>query len=289
MGRFQISGRGTPAVVVEAGNWLTALGLGLDQLDAVSALDRLACEVLQNGTVIARDARTGSGFVVVPLQDPVPVPIGADEPPLEADSGGVDPGLGGDPDDEPTFVSEPDSAELALALAEGVEDYGDEEDTAELNKRAVRTLVATVRETPTPGVAWERALEVAQTLVPSESGAALRVEATGGIRFVAATGPKASDVLGVTLPAGTGIVGFTVERGVGLIVTRPHRDPRFFAEMDKVTGYSTESVLCVPVRAPDGGIAGCLELLNAPSSFGRTQLELVEQVAEALTDRLDDE
>lgn len=284
MGRFQVSGRGTPAVVVEAGNWLTALGLGLDQLDAVSALDRLACEVLPNGTVIARDARTGSGYVVVPMGDtPAPAAPAADAP-LEAESGGIDL----DPDEEPTFISEPDSAELALALAEGVEDYGDEEDTAELNKRAVRTLIATLRETPSAVIAWERALEVAQTLVPSDSGAALRVEPSGALRFVAATGPKASDVLGVTLPAGTGIVGFTVERGVGLIVTRPQRDPRFFAEMDKVTGYSTETVLCVPVRAPDGSIAGCIELLNAPAGFGRMQLELVEQVADGLTEQLDE-
>lgn len=55
------------AVEVNAPNWLTALGLGLEQLGVMSGLDRVACEVLQNGQVLARDARFGDGYVVQPM------------------------------------------------------------------------------------------------------------------------------------------------------------------------------------------------------------------------------
>lgn len=49
---------------VEAPNWVAALGLGLQSLEKVAKLERLACEVLPNGTVIARDIKSGTGFVV---------------------------------------------------------------------------------------------------------------------------------------------------------------------------------------------------------------------------------
>jgi hypothetical protein len=64
MARFEIAGRGIETLQVEAGSWLTALGLGLEELGRVESLTRLACERLPNGTVIARDASTGVGYVV---------------------------------------------------------------------------------------------------------------------------------------------------------------------------------------------------------------------------------
>lgn len=263
MPRFQVSTRGRPAVEVEAGNWLTALGLGLDQLGAVDALDRLACEVLPNSTVIARDARSGLGFVVLPILDRAPV----------------------DPDDEPTDLQEADSANLAFAMAEGVDDF-EEQDTAELTRRIARTLIATIADAPGDLEAWQRALEVAQELIPSESGAALRAEPDGGLRFIAATGPKAADVRGVRLERGTGLVGFCVRRGVALVVKRPSNDSRFYGEMDRATGYETRCVLCVPVRGDGGAVIGCLELLNPPGGFSRVDQDRAEEVAGALSARL---
>lgn len=264
MPRFQVSTRGRPPVEVEAGNWLTALGLGLDQLGAVDALDRLACEVLPNQTVIARDARSGMGFIVQRVRD-APAPA--------------------DPDDEPTDIQEADSADLAFAMAEGVEDY-EEEDTAELSRRLARALIATLSDARGDLEAWERALEIAQELIDSESGAALRAEADGGLRFVAASGPKAADVRGVRLDKGTGFVGFCVRRGMALVVSRPQNDSRFYGEMDRATGYTTDSVLCVPVRGDGGRVLGCLELLNAPKGFTRADQDRAEEVAGALSARL---
>ena len=87
MGRFLVSTRGVKPATVEAGNWLAALGLGLDRLGVVADIHRLACEVLPNGTVIARDVRSGSGFIVQPQLDP-------DER-AEPDEEHTDPGTGG--------------------------------------------------------------------------------------------------------------------------------------------------------------------------------------------------
>jgi GAF domain-containing protein len=61
---YSVAARGMPPVEVQASNWITALGLGLDRLGRAGDIERLACEVLPNGTVIARDISTGMGYVV---------------------------------------------------------------------------------------------------------------------------------------------------------------------------------------------------------------------------------
>ena len=66
MAWFLVSTRGEKPTEVEAPNWLSALGIGLEDIGAVASIDRLACEVLPNGTVLIRDARSGQGFVVQP-------------------------------------------------------------------------------------------------------------------------------------------------------------------------------------------------------------------------------
>ncbi len=76
MSRFQVSAPGIRPASVEAGNWLAALGLGLDKLGLDADFNRLACEVLPNGTVIAQDVRSGNRFVVRPEVDEVEKPSG---------------------------------------------------------------------------------------------------------------------------------------------------------------------------------------------------------------------
>lgn len=455
MGRFLVSARGLPPASVDAGNWLAALGLGLDKLGVVAELHRLACEVLPNGTVIARDVSAGAAFVVRPAADEAaestaaaaPSPSRGDrpffaeptdavagfEPPPEAppgtpeevdtvvdeenpESDDVDPELlarlrgedegareqdersveelfettddassedddddeledqpsdeeseleaepatddghswlddpagvhaGADEDDPPeeelddephgapddgraprspegnevvhealeTLEALDDSPHVAMAFgavvhAPGEEPMSEDQDIAdeladdpalddleretdevdeEVEDREVVELLELIREAPSDLVAWQAALDVAATLVPSEAGSALRQEPDGGVRFVGVRGPEAHRLAAIKLPRGTGIVGFCLERVVSLIVHDPKNDPRFFKAMDEVTNFTTRGVLCVPV-AIEGETYGCIELVNPPpgGTFNRTHLELVELVAGALAERL---
>lgn len=62
---FSISSRGLPTVQVTGPNWVVALGLGLEEIGQEQpTIERLACERLPNGTVIARDITTGTGYIV---------------------------------------------------------------------------------------------------------------------------------------------------------------------------------------------------------------------------------
>jgi GAF domain-containing protein len=67
MRRWSVGARGQPPVQIEANSWLVALGLGLERLDESDGIERLACEVLQNGTVIVRDISNGNSYVVQPF------------------------------------------------------------------------------------------------------------------------------------------------------------------------------------------------------------------------------
>lgn len=69
MSHFSVSSRGSSPVEVEAPNWVAALGLGLEGLGCAADLERLACEMLPNGTVIARDIKTGTGFIVQQVEE----------------------------------------------------------------------------------------------------------------------------------------------------------------------------------------------------------------------------
>ncbi len=66
---YVVTVTGQEPMPVAASNWLVALGRALDDLGVSADLDRLACERLPNGTVIARDLASGNSFVVRPADD----------------------------------------------------------------------------------------------------------------------------------------------------------------------------------------------------------------------------
>ncbi len=59
-----------------------------------------------------------------------------------------------------------------------------------------------------------------------------------------------------------GIVGAVYQSGVAEIVLDVYADPRFAREVDRQTGFTTRSILCVPVRNTRGETIGAVELLN---------------------------
>ena len=64
MKSYSVSATGHEPETVKAENWLGALGKALGKMGILSNLERLACEVMPNETVVARDVKTGMGFVV---------------------------------------------------------------------------------------------------------------------------------------------------------------------------------------------------------------------------------
>jgi len=132
LSRFLVSAPGIRPAAVEAGNWLAALGLGLDKLGLDADFNRLACEVLPNGTVIAQDVRSGNRFVVRPeveeSERPVSTPSASEggAPGRPAFKDATEPARGYSsidlsipPDEADTVVPDEDEEDL---VAEGADD-----------------------------------------------------------------------------------------------------------------------------------------------------------------------
>ncbi len=76
-----------------------------------------------------------------------------------------------------------------------------------------------------------------------------------------ATGPASDVISNIRFPAAKGIAGYCISTGKIIVVFDAKKNPHHFADIDKLTGFKTESVLCVPLCLR-GKTIGCVELLN---------------------------
>lgn len=78
----------------------------------------------------------------------------------------------------------------------------------------------------------------------------------------------------IRVPLGTGIVGACVAENRNVIVNSAASDERFLRRVDESSGYRTESVLAIPLRA-DGRVIGAMQVLNKPGGFSEHDAELL--------------
>jgi signal transduction histidine kinase len=66
----------------------------------------------------------------------------------------------------------------------------------------------------------------------------------------------------IRIPLSAGIAGMVASTGTPVRISNAHSDPRFNPEVDKRTGYQTRSILCAPMRNPQGQVIGVFQVLN---------------------------
>ncbi len=59
-----------------------------------------------------------------------------------------------------------------------------------------------------------------------------------------------------------GIAGHVFHSGKSEFVSDAHNDPRHLHEIDQLTGYTTQNIIAIPIKRPDGSSMGVLEILN---------------------------
>ena len=78
----------------------------------------------------------------------------------------------------------------------------------------------------------------------------------------------------------TGIAGTVFHAGRGEIVNDAYGDERFNREVDRKTGYTTRSILCVPVKTARGEVIGVVQTLNKREGiFTADDMALLEAMA----------
>ena len=117
-------------------------------------------------------------------------------------------------------------------------------------------------------------VDLATELIDAERGTLFLVE-DGTVRALVADG-----VEGRTLRVrrGEGIVGTVAQTGEPILLDDPYADPRFDPSFDRKTGFTTRSLLTVPIRDREGELVALLQLLN--HHRGHFDAEDVEFLAE---------
>lgn len=107
-----------------------------------------------------------------------------------------------------------------------------------------------------------RLLEISASEMNSEEASVLIREGDDGdLRFLAAIGKVAEQLINITVPAGKGIAGFVMSSGQPMAVSDVGEETSFYSEVDRTTGYSTQMILATPL-SHNGEIIGVLEYIN---------------------------
>ena len=113
-----------------------------------------------------------------------------------------------------------------------------------------------------PKALLTRILESATRLTNGEASSLLLLNTENNkLYFEIALGSKGPDVQQFSLNLGEGIAGWVAQNNRSLIVNDVDRDKRFFSDISRQIGYTTRSILAVPMRIKEECV-GVIELIN---------------------------
>jgi hypothetical protein len=73
---------------------------------------------------------------------------------------------------------------------------------------------------------------------------------------------KVKNVGEIRIPIGKGIASHVATTGETVAISNAYMSPTFYPEIDRITGYHTKSVLCMPVKDEQGKSVAVLQALN---------------------------
>lgn len=92
-----------------------------------------------------------------------------------------------------------------------------------------------------------------------------------------ATGMKNNEI---RIPADYGVAGWVFQNCQPLTINDAYKDPRFYKEVDKKSGFRTKNMLCIPLKNRSDQCIGTLQAINKKSSaFTGGDLELLTSIS----------
>jgi len=105
-------------------------------------------------------------------------------------------------------------------------------------------------------------MDSATRLLGAETSSLMQLdETTDELTFAVATGESGESVKELRVPANQGIAGWVLQHDELVIVGDVTSDPRFYGLVDQQSGFSTRSMLAVPLKIRDRMI-GVVEVIN---------------------------
>ncbi|HET9531008.1 MAG TPA: GAF domain-containing protein [Blastocatellia bacterium] len=71
----------------------------------------------------------------------------------------------------------------------------------------------------------------------------------------------------IRFPMNLGVAGYVATTGETLNIKDAYSDSRFNQEVDRMTGYRTNTILCMPVKTSAGEIIGVIQVLNKKGAY----------------------
>jgi HD-GYP domain-containing protein (c-di-GMP phosphodiesterase class II) len=127
----------------------------------------------------------------------------------------------------------------------------------------------------------EQAMQMALTKLKASASSILLVEPeTGDLFFEAATGEIGRTLSWSRIKVRSGIAAWVTTNCQPVIVNDVSKDPRFHKGIDESFGFTTNSILCVPLIA-SGKSIGAIEVINKASGgkFNMADLDLLVAMA----------
>ena len=118
-------------------------------------------------------------------------------------------------------------------------------------------------------------VEITTAAIGAERGSMFLTDANSGELYTRITDGKFTREIRILNTSG--VAGHVFTTGKGVIIHDAYTDPRFNRDIDDLTGYTTGSILCVPLRTLKGQLIGVAQLLNKiKGEFDEADLELLE-------------
>jgi len=113
----------------------------------------------------------------------------------------------------------------------------------------------------------QKIIDAATQLLDADRGSLFLNDAVRGELYSRVAG--GADIEEIRFPNNAGIAGECFTAGAPINISDAYADPRFNTEVDKRTGYKTDSMLCMPITAKHGIRVGVMQILNKRvGSFG---------------------
>jgi len=99
-------------------------------------------------------------------------------------------------------------------------------------------------------------------MIPAENWSLLLLDETGQrLNFYIAVGIDFEKVKQLKIPVGRGIAGYVARTGEAAFVDDVSRDEHFIDEVDRMTGFVTQNIICLPLSVRKR-VLGVIEIVN---------------------------
>jgi signal transduction histidine kinase/putative methionine-R-sulfoxide reductase with GAF domain len=173
--------------------------------------------------------------------------------------------------DAPVIVPEraqPLSPELApppCATEERIRQLEATVDEQQAQLEGMLSIADNLGRTRHPDKAMRLMLDQISSLLHADRTSIYTINTTDQMLYGIAVQGEASISVGV--PIGDGVAGLVALRGRPINLKNAYQHPRFDPKFDKLTGYKTQSMLCVPMRNPQRQVTGVVQVLNKREGY----------------------